>query len=232
MLSWSADRTDEGHRWYPHILLLFDKAPASNGDITLAIHCRGLRLMRLISCILEALLTAWSVAVHFLWKLQLLAGRSWCVNIVFDPSLSLTEGLPRVEGLRSDLQSTVWEAMFEVTGGCKSVCEGWDNCPRITIRISLVPDVIRSPYIKNVGLFVLQFAGRVSVAVAPGISRNDTLLTHEAFKRTDFSTVEAERKWILVANSSGLWSYDNHGWRAAYKPWVSGRQCRVSRQIC
>ena len=96
--------------------------------------------------------------------------------------------------------------------------EDWlTNCPRITFRISLVPDVIRSPYIKNVGLFVLQFAGRVSVAVAPGISRNDTLLTHEAFKRTDFSTVEAERKWILVANRSGLWSYDNHGWRAAWK---------------
>ena len=106
----------------------------------------------------------------------------------------------------------IWE------GACTVHWEDWlTNCPRITIRISLVPDVIRSPYIKNVGLFVLQFAGRVSVAVAPGISRNDTLLTHEAFKRTDFSTVEAERKWILVANSSGLWSYDNHGWRAAWK---------------
>ena len=43
---------------------------------------------------------------------------------MFDPSLSLTEGLPRTDGLRSDLQSTVRGAMFEMTGGCKSVCEG------------------------------------------------------------------------------------------------------------
>ena len=43
---------------------------------------------------------------------------------MFEPSLSLTEGLPRVDALRSDLQSTVREAMFEIIGGCKSVCEG------------------------------------------------------------------------------------------------------------
>ena len=43
---------------------------------------------------------------------------------MFDPSLSLTEGLPRTDGLRSDLQSTVLGAILEMTGGCKSVCEG------------------------------------------------------------------------------------------------------------
>ena len=36
---------------------------------------------------------------------------------MFDPSLSLTEGLPRADGLRSDVQSTVCEAMFEIAGG-------------------------------------------------------------------------------------------------------------------
>ena len=96
--------------------------------------------------------------------------------------------------------------------------EDWlTNSPRITSRISLVPDVIRSPYIKNVGLSVLQTTGRVSVAVALWISGNVTVLTYRAFKRTGFSTVEAERKWILIANSSGLWSYDNHGWCAVWK---------------
>ena len=91
------------------------------------------------------------------------------------------------------------------------------NSPRITSRISLVPDVIRSPYIKNVSLSVLQIAGRVSVAVALWICGIVTMLTYRAFKRTGFSTVEAERKWILIANSSGLWSYDNDGWCAVWK---------------
>ena len=40
---------------------------------------------------------------------------------MFDPSLSLTEGLPRADGLRSFVQSTVFEAMFEITGGCRSI---------------------------------------------------------------------------------------------------------------
>ena len=96
--------------------------------------------------------------------------------------------------------------------------EDWlTNSPRITSRISLVPDVIRSPYIKNVSLSVLQTTSRVSVAVALWISGNVTVLTYRAFKRTGFSTVEAERKWIFIANSSGLWSYDNHGWCAVWK---------------
>ena len=47
--------------------------------------------------------------------------------MIFGPSLSLTEGLPRTDGLRSDVQSTVCTAMLEITGGCKSVCECEDK---------------------------------------------------------------------------------------------------------
>ena len=48
------------------------------------------------------------------------------VNVIFAPSLSLTEGFPRVDGLRSDVQSTVCAARFEIVGGCKSIhrCNG------------------------------------------------------------------------------------------------------------